>query len=137
MGSSRRDRSVSHYPTTAELASFRRSIAGSQTALLHPEGVYAGVVEAWPDEIRDGIGLRMNGRAPYLSAVLLPYGKLASMTAREQASAMRSRAYARLQEYAGDLCARCGLARSEHIDLDARAPFCSEDERDERTFEQL
>lgn len=84
---------MSHHPTTAELAAFRRSIycdhlshyPGACRTLdgMHPDS------GAYPSELRDGIGRITPGAAHQtLSGV------------RREASALRSRAYARM-----DYCA--------------------------------
>lgn len=69
---------MSHHPTSAELAAFRRSIAPSTMDID---------TLRWQDERRHGIGFRI----PLNDADILTH-------ARREASAMRSRAYARSVE---------------------------------------
>ena len=98
-------RDMSHHPSSAELAAFRRSIAGIVAPSIyttgavcddHPGGPESGYgcARAWPHERERGIGYREIGgirisqyaRASYRDAGI----------ARREASAMRSRAYARM-----------------------------------------
>jgi hypothetical protein len=75
---------MSHYPNTAELAAFRRAIAQDVGAMGAPPYQMPSHGGAWTDERQHGIGAR---------------GYLAGSSAafdRREASAMRSRAYARL-----------------------------------------
>lgn len=76
---------MSHYPSSAELAAFRRSIGSSNGLraryMSHPDGTVAHpTTGAWASERQHGIGYRMADK--YWSGV-----------ARREASAMRSRAY--------------------------------------------
>lgn len=49
-----------HYPSTAELALFRQSIAGHPDAMIdmHPDAYPSFGIGAWPVERVDGIGYR-------------------------------------------------------------------------------
>ena len=70
---------MSAYPTSAQLAAFRRAIhcVSDELMPMHPD--HGG---AWPHEIRDGIGYPGWALDAHLSA-----------DARREASAMRSRAF--------------------------------------------
>lgn len=93
---------MSHHPTTAELAAFRRDEARITFGTLDPNeydpstlayrvldsvtrSLYPG---AWPDERRDGIGL---GPEPWDGAE-----DRWGSNVRREASALRSRAFARM-----------------------------------------
>ena len=99
---------MSHYPTSAELASFRRAILGHHPAVMHPTG---GIVEAFPSELRHGIGYRAaEGYAPeYVTPdpgqpwdgyhVMMSANdadRVYAIRARREASRMRSRAFSAL-----------------------------------------
>lgn len=98
---------MSHHPTTAELAAFRRDEARITFGTLDPNeydpstlayrvldsvtrSLYPG---AWPDERRDGIGL---GPEPWDGAE-----DRWGSNVRREASALRSRAWARMVERYG------------------------------------
>lgn len=66
------------YPSSADLAAFRRDLMPSWF-----DNPYPHRPDAWPDELRDGIGSQ-TGNA---------YGMQQAWRARREASAMRSRAY--------------------------------------------
>ena len=77
---------MSRYPSTADLAAFRRSIAPNDgpSPFVGPS-----IGGAFPDERRDGIGLHDDSWHP-----ALPFS--ASTIVRREASAMRSRAFDRI-----------------------------------------
>lgn len=77
---------TSHYPTTAELAALRRSI---RPGMAVGTGWSRANGRAWLSEIHHGIGWRLSA-APYADTIW-PHR---TMLARQDASAMRSRAYA-------------------------------------------
>ncbi len=82
-----------HYPTTAELAAFRERISWHSRA-PHEIAARVGMIApvdggAWPDERQHGIGWRL-AAAPYADTIW-PHRAL---LARQDASALRSRAYA-------------------------------------------
>lgn len=74
---------MSHYPSTQELAAFRRSL---DPAMRHTE---SGPVGAYPHELHDGIGYRDDD---WLGGSAAPVGFRYTF-ARREASALRSRAY--------------------------------------------
>jgi hypothetical protein len=89
---------MSHYPTSADLAAFRRSIAGHPDALvdMHPDR-YPGFTGAWSDERQHGIGYRISQDDPDLTwcrdeCCVWADGD-SYVIPRREASAMRSRAY--------------------------------------------
>jgi hypothetical protein len=83
---------MTHHPSSAELAAFRRSIAPLDAPWKHPDRplhTHADGTEhhpgAWPDELRHGIGYRPAHHWQYTATTAHD---------RREASAMRSRAYA-------------------------------------------
>lgn len=138
---------MSAYPSTADLAAFRRTYKladdpgapGYYSRDIIEPGEPSGsgfhpVAGAWPHEREHGIGYRYSRDDADLAwDAPEPDGGL--IQHRREASAMRSRAYARSLEYEGDICARCGMSRAEHW----RAPdgdwYCEREQVG--TFEQL
>lgn len=77
-----------HYPTSADLAAFRRDIRPDVDD-THPDAspamaAYHGLAGAWSSERREGIGYRFASDPTW------------NATARREASALRSRAFARV-----------------------------------------
>lgn len=89
---------MSHHPSSAELAAFRRTfIPPHMVDSMHPSD--GGAIKGWPNELRDGIGYRESD--PVAMCIVRADGaRHTGSVARERASALRSRAYARM-----DYCA--------------------------------
>lgn len=89
---------MSHYPSTAELAAFRRSIHNANPDVdwrIGPDApcfVNDPPAAAWPDERRDGIGYLET--APDAMCIVIPDGAVhTGAIARRRAGVLRSRAY--------------------------------------------
>lgn len=105
------------YPDTATLAAFRRSIQEASahpsqygydrnTFMGHPGATYASAgVHAWPDELRHGIGYRYGHSFVTVDTIAGPMrDDPPAKYARWCASALRSRAYARMARCCYDSC---------------------------------
>lgn len=95
---------MTRHPSSAELAEFRRWLHTRSDELqpmhpdeTHPRGVVAqrAAPGAWPRELRDGIGYRYSNDDPDLTWCGASCCEGALRNDRREASAMRSRAYAR------------------------------------------
>lgn len=129
---------MSHYPSTKELAAFRRSIAlglglGARY-MSHPTGAVAHPPDgAWPHERRHGIGYRESD--PEAMCIVRADGaRHTGSVSRERASAMRSRAYARmdmgLHDHPGanDVERLCGVPLWKHTEMRPTAAGFWDDE---------